>query len=287
MPVYVAQSFVGYRVNTPPMFGNFHITWIVLLFVVTVALYYAFRFKSYKERYQLCLFLTILLFFHYDSLYLMGMTIKRLPFQLCNIASYFYIIALAFDLKKMFQFCFLANMVGTLIAILMPDFSVGSFGFWNMHYIFEHSLVLIIPAMVMGLRIHPRIDRKSLKYFFIGFTAYFMFAFIMGTVLNGYSDITGEKVNYFFMFDLDMAFDYFPFLKFIERYPVSFGRFEFYPFIVLIIYVAFSLLSCLFYLVVKFAYKLEDDHLELRRSGIELYERITKKTSKRPKYFID
>ncbi len=287
MPVYIAQSFLGYSVKTPDIFSNFHIIWIVLLFVVTVALYYAFRFKSYAERYQLCVFLTILLFFHYDSLYLMGMTIKRLPFQLCNIASYFYIIALAFNLRKMFQFCFIANMVGTLIAILMPDFSVGSFGFWNMHYIFEHSLVLIIPAMVMGLRIHPRIDRRSLKYLFIGFTAYFLFAFITGTVLNGYSDVTGEKVNYFFMFDLEMAFDYFPFLSFVERFPIVLGRFEFYPIIVLIIYVAFSLLCCLFYLVVRLSYKLEDDHLELRRSGIELYERITKKPSKRPKHFID
>lgn len=233
------------------------------------------------------MFLTILLFFHYDSLYLMGFTIKRLPFQLCNIAAYFYLVAMVFKLKKMFHFCFLANIVGTLIAILMPDFATGDFSFWTTHYVFEHSLVLLVPALVMGLRIYPRVSPKSIKYLYVGFTAYFLFAFITGVILNGYSDVTGETVNYFFMFDLEMAFDYFPFVTFAGNYPCVFGRFEFYPIIVGIIYVAFSLLCCLFYLLVKFCYKLEDDHLELRASSIDLYEKITKKTSRRPKQFID
>lgn len=287
MPVYLPQSLLGYKNREPSMFGSFHLAWIAILFVVTVALYYAFRFRSHHDRLMLCMFLTILLFFHYDSLYLMGITIKRLPFQLCNIASYFYIIAMVFKLKKMFHFCFLANIVGTIIAILAPDFAVGAFSFWSMHYVFEHSLVLIVPAMVMGLRIFPRVNLKSIKYFLIGFTIYFIFAFVMGTILNGYSDVTGETVNYFFMFDLEMAFDYAPFMQFTENYHYVLGRFEFYPVLVLSIYLAFMALGLLFYLIVKFAYKLEDDHLELRGSSIELYERITGKTSRRPKQYID
>ena len=194
---------------------------------------------------------------------------------------------MVFKLKKMFHFCFLANIVGTIIAILAPDFAVGAFSFWSMHYVFEHSLVLIVPAMVMGLHIFPRVNLKSIKYFLIGFTIYFIFAFVMGTILNGYSDVTGETVNYFFMFDLEMAFDYAPFMQFTENYHYVLGRFEFYPVLVLSIYLAFMALGLLFYLIVKFAYKLEDDHLELRGSSIELYERITGKTSRRPKQYID
>lgn len=286
-PAYVPQSFLGHDRFTPSTFGTYHLIWIAVLFVVTLGLYYAFRFRSFKERYQLCMFLTILLFFHYNSLYLMGVTIKRLPFQLCNIAAYFYIIAMVFKLEKMFHFCFLANIVGTLIAILMPDFSVGDYSFWNAHYIFEHSLVLIIPALVMGLRIFKRIELKSFKYYLIGFTAYFLFAFISGTIINGYADNAAERVNYFFMFDRDVAFDYFPFLTFTENFHVEFGRFEVYPLIISIIYVGFTLLTFLFYLLVRFCYKLEDDHLQLRLSGIDIYEKITHRTSKRPKEFID
>lgn len=287
MPVYIPQSLFGYTIHIVPSYGDFHITWIAILLVVCVGLYYIFRFKSREERLELCMFLAILLFFQRNLLYLMGLNIKRLPFQLCNIASYFYLVALTFNWKKMFHFAFIANVVGTLIAILMPDFSQGSISFWNMHYLIEHSLVLIVPAMVMGLRIFPRLEKKSLKYLWIGFTAYFIVTFVLGVFFNGYSDVTGETVNYFYMFDFEVATDFFPFLIFAEKYVIELGRFSFNPFIVGLIYVAFSLLCFLFYLLVMFCYKMEDDHLALRGSSIDLYEKITHKTSRRPKQFIE
>ena len=220
-------------------------------------------------------------------MYLMGVTIKRLPFQLCNIASYFYLIAMVFNLGKMFHFCFIVNVAGTILAIVAPTFSVGDTSFWTMHYIIEHSLVLIVPSLVMGLRIYPRVTTKSLKYAAIGFTCYFLFAFLLGTILNGYSVETGEKVNYFYMFDLELAFDYFPFLTFAGNFHFSIGRFEIYPIVVSIVYLGFTLIWFSFYLLVKVLYKIDDDHLELRNSSIELYEKITNKTSRRPKEFVE
>ncbi|MBR2929755.1 MAG: YwaF family protein [Clostridia bacterium] len=287
MPVYVPQAIFGCDVKTPPMFGGYHLTWIAVTLVITVALYLAFRFKDYTSRRNLVVFLALLLFFHYDSLYMMGVTISRLPFQLCNIAAYFYIVAVVFKLDKMFQFCFIINTVGTVFAILFPDLGVGSSGFWNVHFLFEHTLVLLVGAMGMGLRLVPRLKPVSLKYCFVGYTAYFLFVFILGTILNGYSDLTGETVNYFYMFDHDIAFDYFPFLTFTENYYFTFGRFIVYPLVVLILYFGFALLSFLYYLLVRYLYKLDDDHLALRLSSIELYERVTGRKALRPKHFTD
>ena len=287
IPVYLPQALFGSGVNTRPMFGGYHFAWMGILLVVTLALYYAFRFRPRHDRVMLCMFLTLVLFFHYNSMYLMGVTIKRLPFQLCNIASYFYLIAMVFNLGKMFHFCFIVNVAGTILAIVAPTFSIGDTSFWTMHYIIEHSLVLIVPSLVMGLRIYPRVTTKSLKYAAIGFTCYFLFAFLLGTILNGYSAETGEKVNYFYMFDLELAFDYFPFLTFAGNYHFSIGRFEIYPIVVSIVYLGFTLIWFSFYLLVKALYKIDDDHLELRNSSIELYEKITNKTSRRPKEFVE
>lgn len=287
MPVYVPQSTIGYSKVSATQGSTYHFAWIAILLLVTVSLYYVFRFKPYSERYMLCVFLTLVLFFHYDSLYLMGFSIPRLPIQLCNIASYFYMIAILFRMNKMFQFCFIANVTGAIIAIMMPDFLNGAFGFWNMHFILEHSLVLMIPALAMGLRIFPRVTRKTLKYTWIGFTAYFLFCLTVGVILNGYSDVTGFEVNYFFLFDLGKAFDYFPFLRFVENFRIGFGRFEFYPIFVAIMYSAFLCMCVVFYHAVKFFYKMEDDHLELRASAIELYEQISGKTATIPKEFVD
>ncbi len=287
MPTYVPQAILGYDLVQPSRGGTFHLIWIAVLFVLTLLIYYNFRFRSYADRKNLCLFCTLLLFFHYQSLYMMGLNISRLPFQLCNIASYFYLIVFLFKLKKMFHFCFITNTVGTLFAILLPDFSIGYYSFWTVHFIIQHSLVLMVAAFGMGLRIFPRIKRRSLLYFFIGYTIYVVFMYVLGTILNGYSDVTGETVNYFYMFNFDTAFEYFPFLSFIENYSIELGRFVLYPFAFVIVYIGFGLLCILFALLIKFCYRLEDDHVALRRSGIELYEKITGRKSRRPKHYID
>ena len=68
----------------------------------------------------------------------MGFSIPRLPVQLCNLAAYFYMIAIIFKNQKLFNFCYIINILGALIAILAPDLNPGPLGFWNMHYTFEH-----------------------------------------------------------------------------------------------------------------------------------------------------
>ena len=283
IPVYAPQSLFGYSKLIASKGSTYHYGWLLIVLVATLGLYYAFRFRPRIERKMLVVFLTIVLFFHYDSLYLMGFSIPRLPIQLCNLAAYFFIFAIIFNMPRFFQFCFIANTTGALIAMILPDFLLGAFGFWNMHFTLEHSLVLMIPALAMGLRLFDRPKRVSLKYTFIGFSAYFVFCLIVGIILNGYADVTGFEVNYFFLFDLGKAFGIFPFLRFVEKFNVSFGRFGFNPVFVSIIYVAFQLTCVGFYHAVKFFEKMEDDHFALRRSAIELYERRTGKTVSIPR----
>lgn len=287
IPVYAPQSLFGYSKLIAKQYSTYHLLWAAVLVAATAVLYYVFRFKSQRDRYMLCIFLTIVLFFNYDSLYLMGFSIPRLPIQLCNLAAYFYIIAIPFKMKRMFQFCFIANVTGALLAIILPDFLPGAFGFWNMHFVLEHTLVFMIPVLAMGLRVFPRSTKVSLKYTFIGFSIYFIFCLTSGIILNGYSAETGFEVNYFFLFDLDKALGWFPFLKFTEDFHFTFGRFGFYPLFVAIIYVCFLLLCVVFYHAVKIVYKVEDDHLELRKSAIDLYEKTTGKELRVPKDFID
>ena len=296
-PVYLPQSIFGYSRLSASGGSSYHYGWVAILLVVTAALYYGFRFRPYRERYMLIVFLTVLLFFHYDSLYLMGFSINRLPVQLCNLAAYLYLFAIIFRMKRLFDFCFIVNLTGTLVAIITPDFMPGAFGFWNMHFILEHSLVMMIPALAMGLRIFPRVERKSLKYAAVGFNVYFFFCLIFGFVMNafvGERGLTvkdgvlvdgGPAVNYFFLFDIDAAVGHFSFLDVLERCSLTIAGFTLYPLLILLIYFAFSLLWLLFYRLVKYLYRVEDDHYALRLAEIDLYERITKKKSKRPRSF--
>lgn len=287
MPAYVPQSILGYSSLRAEAFSAYHFVWMGLLAVATFALYYVFRFRSREDRYNLCLFLTLALFFHYNSLYLMGFSLPRLPIQLCNLAAFFYMIAIPLKLDKFFQFCFIVNLTGTLIAIISPDFATTGLGFWNLHYIFEHSLVLMVPVLAMGLRIFPRVTRRSLKYMMIGFACYFAFCMVGGGLLNIFSNFTGEEVNYFFMFDLDKAKSFVSFISFVEILPVTIGAFTFYPIMMLFIFIAFSLLCLVFYRFVLFCYAVEDDHLRLRNAGIDLIEQRLGRPSGIPRDFRD
>ena len=258
IPVYVPQSLLGFGEEVYTMFGGFHFAWIGVLIAVILALYFVFRSRPMHDRKMLCMFLTFALFFHYNSLYLMGAPLDRLPFQLCNIASYFLLIAMVFNLGKMMQFCYIINITGTILAIAAPTFEQGAVSFWTLHYIVEHSLVLVVPVLAMALRLYPRVSNKSIKYAFIGFTAYFLFVFILGTLMNGFSEELGGKVNYFYMFDPVVAFDFLPFLSFAGEAYFTIGRFEFYPIMEIIIYLGFNAIWLICYLVIRLIFKICD-----------------------------
>ena len=152
---------------------------------------------------------------------------------------------------------------------------------------YEHMLVLIIPALAMGLRVFPRVNKKSLVHMAIGFTCYFMFCLILGTIING--STVGEKptVNYFFLFDMEKMYGWLPFLKFTEEFVINLGEFKIFPIFVMIIYCGFLFLCVLFYWFVIKLYDYIDDHYELRKSSIDLYEKITGRKSKRPVEYVD
>lgn len=282
IPVYIPQSLIGFTNYTTAglTIGNF--IWLFITFLEISILYIIFRFKDRRSRYMLCMFLALALFMHYNSMYLMGFTIQRLPFQLCNLGAYFFVFALLIKNRAFFNFTFLANVVGTLIAMLAPDTSGGFAGFWNIHFLLEHMQVLVIPVLCMLLRIFPRVDKSALKHLLIGFSCYFAFCWVAGTILNGFADDAGYgTVNYFYIFDLEKAFGYFPFLSFTQHIHIElFGIFDIWPVFQLAVYGGFLLLCVLFYFLVLKFYDILDDHFELRKARIDLYEKLTGKKSK-------
>ena len=289
MPVYIPQSILGYTKFTANAMtiGNF--IWIGVTFVEIAILYWVFRFKDYKTRYMLCMYLALALFMHYNSLYLMGFSVARLPIQLCNLGAYFFVLTLILKSRSFFNFTFLANIVGTMIAMIMPDTSGGFAGFWNIHFLIEHTQVLVVPMLCMLLRIFPRLEKSALKHLVIGFSIYFVFCWVSGTMLNGFADIGGYgRVNFFYIFDLEKAFGYFPFLSFTKEVGlVILGRFKIWPLFQFIIYLGFLGLCVGFYFVMIKFYETLDDHFELRKARIDMYERLTGKKSKCKREYED
>ncbi len=258
MPVYIPQSLVGFTDISYAPFSTLHLAWLICMAAEILIIILFFRRRSMNDKYLLCVFLTLAQFFNTMSIFLRGWRISRLPLQLCSIAAFFYLIAIIGKKKKLFHFCFTVNIIGAVIAIALASFSKGAFCFWNIHYIYEHTFVLSIPIVAMALGVFPRLETGSLLNSFKIFSLYFISSLVVGTIINGFSDKIGYKINFFYMLDVDVAVEYLPFATFVGALEWNFGRFTVYPILVFVVFLAFCLLCLLFFLSTMLAYRIKD-----------------------------
>jgi uncharacterized membrane protein YwaF len=285
MPIFFPQIFFGYTLLFVKIFNFWHWLYIGVIFAEIAVLYYAFRFKNHNTRWAVVVALSMGLFISYNSLFLKSFNLNRLPIQLCNLASYLVMILCVFRWKYLFNFMFLINITGALIAIIFldmdKDYGVGYF--WNVHFLAEHAQAFVIPTLIMGFRLFPRMDKKSLLTAFIGYNIYFAFCFTVGGLVNVFTSANSDFVplNYFYMFDLQKAIEYFPILGFLRRSPnFTIRYFTVNLGLLLFVYIGFFTAVLLFYWAVQEIYKTTDDAFELRRSRIDMWERLTGKKSK-------
>lgn len=282
IPVYLPQSLFGYSNTKIDIFSTNAMLWMFISILLIYILYLIFRFKDYRSRYMLVMCLSLALFLHYNSMFLMGVSIKRLPLQLCNLGAYFFTLALIIKKRPFFDFILITSTTGSVVAMLFPDMSGGILQFWNIHFIFEHTLVFIVPFLILLLRIMPRTNLKSFKNAFVGFSIYYFSVFIIGTILNGYLQ-ENDKVNYFFIFDLEKAEEFFFFVKYFEKsHIILFNRFEIFPQFQIFIFIGFTIFLMLFTIILNPLYQKIDDNLILRKSRINLLEKLTNKKYKGP-----
>lgn len=259
MPSYIPNSIIESIDLKTGMFEELHLLWLGCLALEIILLHFIFRNRSEKDKNLLLVFLVLAQVMHTTSPMIRGFTFSRLPLQLCNIAAFFYLYMIIKKDKKVFDFCYLANLVGAAIAMILVDFSSNPVTFWNIHYIYEHSFVVMVPVLCITLGIFPRLDKHAIKNMFTYFSAYFIFIFIFGTIVNGL-DTTPDflPVNHFYMFSPKVAIDYLPFVGFTELIHLEFNGFEIYPILVITIFVVFLALNILFYFITLGGYKLID-----------------------------
>ena len=259
VPSYIPRTIVPPLDLSTGMFGEFHILWLVSLVIQIILLHFIFRKRSFEEKYMLLVFLVIAQVMHTTSPMIRGFTFSRLPLQLCNIAAFFYLYMIIKKDKRVFNFCFLANIIGAAIAMVLTDFSSEALTFWNIHYIYEHSFVVMVPILCASLGIFPRLDRSAIKNMLALFGVYFGFVFIFGTLVNGIDTKPDFlPVNHFYMFSPKVAVDYLPFAGFTGLVHWEFNGFEVYPILVVTVFVFFTALNLLFYAFTQLYYMLAD-----------------------------
>ena len=270
MPAYIPQALFGKTDIAIESFSPLHLLWIVLIPLEIVIIYLYFRNRSKEDKWVLCAFLILAQFFHTNSVFLRGFKFSRVPLQLCCLAAFLYLIILLTKNRRLFDFCYIANMIGALVAVVLIDFSVGALQFWNIHYIYEHTMVIVFPIVALALGVFPRLDRTSLKSMYLIFSCYFLFCLIIGLAINAFSGNPGCEVNYFYMFDYDIAISYIPFVTFTGAIKLTLGPVTVYPILVGVVYVAFIIICTLYYLLNRGIYKLIDTYKAKRLPKAEI-----------------
>ena len=121
---------------------------------------------------------------------------------------------------------------------------------------YEHTFVMLMPVLALSLGVFPRLRRSDLVPALGIFTIYFLGCFASGMLIN---ILTGEyTVNYFYMFNLEVALDYVSFASFTGAIEISLGTLKVYPLLILFIYAVFALLIVGFYGLMQGIYRLSD-----------------------------
>ncbi len=274
LPIYALEGiFNTFTQFIFKPFGPLHIGWILILLIEGTVFTLVFKKRSLEDRYILVLVLALSLFLQYNQLfYTLGeLTCKRMPFQLCNIAAYLILVSIISKNRSLFLFNILINVAGGLIALFVMDAetTMGIFSKGNVHYIVEHHNVILTPLLCLTLGIFKPIEKKDFKNFALGFTGYYLFVYILGTIFNSIylADTVKNSYfycNYLFMFDQETATRLLPFAGKLFNYRLDIGPIVTYPLVQFLIYLAFFAIGTGMFFLLKWAVKSKDELPEIR-----------------------
>ena len=283
MPMYIPQLLFGYFGSKPAGFTVSHRLIIYFTFGFPLAMQFLFQNKSMSERRYLLIMLALSGFFSYFSQYIYpGKNfIGSLPLHLCNTAIALMVFAYVFKLNGIFYFTYFVNIMGALMATLMPDVSGPFSRMGNISYFYNHVYAIILPFMGVSLGVFPRPNIKLMWKAIGFFTFYVLVAMVLDGLLNNWPSVNPGRFGTIEHTDVDYFFLYSDF--FIEKNIFSWAFDLKYNFVFQITDAAgvvrfkcfylYDLAIYLFSIGLMFAlwggygllYKVEDSHRELAR----------------------
>ena len=204
MPVYTPQLLFGYMGQKTSGFVLTHRLIIYLTVMFPFVVYFLMRKKSYEERRFLLMMLALSGFFQYFCWTAHRSVLTGLPLHLCNTAIALMFFAYAFRLKGVFYFTYLVNIMGALMAVLLPNTGddpltrAGTIIFW-----YNHIYAVVLPFLGVALKVFERPTIKLMYKAIAAFSVYVLIAATLDGWLNNspFNDTgTEAAVDYFFLY---------------------------------------------------------------------------------------
>lgn len=200
MPPYVLQGLFG-RVKYSVELKGFSLPHRIILyfaFIIPVCLYLLFHKKDTTTKRAVLLYISLgtLMSFSCGYKFPDFLDITHWPFHLCNTAMYIVAICLIFKLNKLFYFTYFINVLGALLAMLMPNYSSSAnlLDSGIVNFYINHYIAFFMPLLIVALGVYARPKLKEFIYSMVGFLVYFVLVLILNAWFSNYG-----SVDYFFV----------------------------------------------------------------------------------------
>ncbi len=268
LPSYFCQFVFG-----KPLFTR---TWIIKeltpyhryvlygAFILPIVIYYLLKDKDEEFTRFILIYLNVgvLVGFVVNYNYKTIVSPWAWPFHLCNTALFVTPLVLIFKMKRLFYFTYFINVVGALLAMLMPNYgdatnilSMRAFNFWYNHY-----FAFFMPILLVSLKQFERPKLKQFIYSMVAFLGYFIIALFF----NVFFSARGHTVDYFFInsnFVADKFGDWADkMFNITANITINNYTYEFHPLYQVVFFLVYVLIGLGVWFVYEEAYKLVDAH---------------------------
>ena len=273
MPMYFLQLCFGHIGQETAGFTLTHRLLMYACIAFMFGGYFAMRKRSMAERSFFVVFLALSGFLQYFSHNAQRSGLGAYPLHLCNTAIVLMLFAYMFKWNSVFYFTYLVNVLGALLAIILPNTGEnlitdsGALIFW-----YNHTHAFVLPIFGVALGLFPRPNIKMMYKAIGAFTVYVLAVVFLNGWLNNSPTLNPDldtEVDYFFLYG-DFFVDKFAFLlpikeNYVLTIPIGDVNLKIFWLYCLIILIVFIGLMFVIWGVYTLLYNTSDAHQELAR----------------------
>ena len=200
MPCYVPQALIG-RVSADIKLYDFteeHRFMIYFAIILPLIAFHVLKDKSDDVKRFLMTYFSLSQLWVYIGRWDVSMLADPLewPLHLCNTAMFLVPLCLVFRMDKLFNFCLFINVLGALLAMMLPNeyATIGAIGTERVSYWVNHYSAFALPPLLVALKVFKRPKFREWVYSVVALTVYFVAMLFVNAWFSNYGEC-----DYFFL----------------------------------------------------------------------------------------
>lgn len=207
LPSYAIQAVFG-ECKTSYTCKDFQLPHRIILYIgiiIPIVLHTTLKNQKYDVKKFSLLFICLgtLLSFSITRRFETFEDITRWPLHLCNTAMYIMPLVLIFKWEKFFYFTYFINVVGALVAMMMPNYNIATnmFSRQLVDFYINHYIAFFMPILIVSLGIFKKPKIKEFTYSMIAFAVYFALMLVINATFSGLFELgkVSRATDFFFL----------------------------------------------------------------------------------------